>query len=164
MTQLFLHFWNVSCAVKNWAEMTRISNTWFGSGASFAFELHCSLQSIPPVGIISLQIRICAIVFNLDWLNSNRFGFTLLLLHAHKGWTAVLVRCLLQTTAMCSAVNCAWATSYNYNATITFFLIAQWTSDTKTLNVSCATICNQPPVQVTGLLGVWMQRGDLKIT
>jgi len=27
--------------------------------------------------------------------------------------------------------------------------------------LSCSAICTQPPVQLTGLLGVWMRHGDL---
>jgi len=44
-----------------------------------------------------------------------------------KYGTAGLVHCLHSTTAMYSTVNvnCTSATSYNYDATITFFLIAQ---------------------------------------
>ena len=71
---------------------------------------------------------------------------------------------LTSLTPMYSTVNCTSATSYNYDATITFFVVAQhWTtSDAPTIDISCSTICIQPPVQLTGLLGVWMQHGDLK--
>ena len=49
-------------------------------------------------------------------------------------------------------VNWWSATSYNYDATITFFLIAQqWTtSDATTINICYSTICTQPHVQPTG--------------
>jgi len=45
-----------------------------------------------------------------------------------------------------------------------FFLIAQqWTtSDATTINISCSAICTHHPVQLTGLLAVWMRHGDLK--
>ena len=64
-----------------------------------------------------------------------------------------------------STVNCTSATSYNCHATITLFSIAQWTtSDATTINISFLAInCTQPRVQLTGLLGIWMQHGDLKI-
>ena len=79
------------------------------------------------VVIISLHIRKYAVLLHLAWLNSKMLGFTLLSLYSHKGWTttAALVRCLLSTPPMYSTVNCTPAKSYNYDATITFFLIAQ---------------------------------------
>ena len=52
---------------------------------------------------------------------------------------------LATQTPMYSPVNCTSATSYNYDATITFFVIAQqWTSDLSTINISCSAICTQP--------------------
>jgi len=62
-----------------------------------------------------------------------------------------------------SLVNCTSATWYDYDETITFFSIAQlWTSDTTTISIYfSAIICTQPPAQQTGLLGIWMQHGDL---
>jgi len=30
-------------------------------------------------------------------------------------------------------------------------------SDATTIDISCSTICTQPPVQLTGLLGVYIQ-------
>jgi len=35
------------------------------------------------------------------------------------------------------------------------------TSDATTLNISCFAICTEPPVQLTGLLWVWMRHGGL---
>jgi len=63
-------------------------------------------------------------------------------------------------------VNCTSATTYNCDATVTFFFIAQqWiTSDATTINISFSTVnYTQPPVQATGLLGVWIRHGDQKI-
>jgi len=60
---------------------------------------------------------------------------------------------------MYSVANCTAAASYNYDATITYFLIAQkWTSDATTINISFSAICTQPHVWI---LGVWMQHSDL---
>jgi len=60
---------------------------------------------------------------------------------------------LATLTPMYSTVNCTSATSYNYDATITFFVIAQqWTSDLSTINISWSAIWTQSPVQLTGLL------------
>jgi len=60
-------------------------------------------------------------------------------------------------------VNCTSATSYNCDATVTFFLIAQqWTASDATTH-QYFFFGYQPPVQLTGLLGIWMQHGDLKI-
>jgi len=100
------------------------------------------------VVIISLHIRKCALLLHLAWLNSKKLGFTFFLLYSHKGWTASLV-CdsvysvldsgwLYFLLSLCSTVNCTSATSYNCNATITFFLIPQqWiTSDAITTNIS----------------------------
>ena len=92
--------------------------------------------------------KIC--YFASSGLNKQqKLDFTLFLLFSHKGWTAALVRCLLSTTPMYSTVNCASATSYNYDATITLFLIAQqWTTrDATTLNISFSAICTQQGCQ-----------------
>ena len=62
-----------------------------------------------------------------------------------------------------STVSCTSATSYNCDVTITFFLIAQqWTASDATTH-QYFFFGYQPPVQLTGLLGIWMQHGDLKI-
>ena len=55
-----------------------------------------------------------------------------------------------------SIVICTSTTSYNCDATITFFLIVHWN-----YQFFSAINCAQPPAQLTGLLGTWMQRGDL---
>jgi len=56
---------------------------------------------------------------------------------------------------MYSTVNCTPTTSYNYDAKLTFFLIAQYrTSDATTLNISCSAICTQPPVPTDWPIGV----------
>ena len=75
------------------------------------------------------------------------------------------INCRNSTGPSFSTVNCTSATSYNCDATITFFLIAQqWTtSDATPINISFSVVCSQPPVQLTGLLRIWMQYGDLKI-
>ena len=76
------------------------------------------------------------------------------------------INCKTSRGAYFSTVNCASATSYNRDATVTFFLIAQqWTtSDATTVNISfSASNCTQPLVQVIGLLAIWMQHADLKI-
>ena len=98
-----------------------------------------------------------AILLHLAWLNIKKLGFTLFLRYSHKGWTAALVCCLLSTTLIHSTVNCTSATSYNYDATLTFFLTTEQctTNDITTFNISCSTICTQTPVQLTGLLWVW---------
>ena len=99
--------------------------------------------------------HIYAILLHLVWLNSKKLGFILFLLYSHKGWTAALVchwfYSLLDSGwdyLLPSTVNCTSATSYNYDATITFFLTAQqWTTnDATTLNISCSAICTKPPV------------------
>ena len=80
-----------------------------------------------------------------------------------QGWQHC---CKSSRRASFSTVNYTSVTSYNCHATITFFSIAQqWTtSDATTINISFLAInCTQPPVQLTGLLGVWMRHGDLKI-
>jgi len=56
-------------------------------------------------------------------------------------------------TPMYSTVNSTSATSYNYDATITFFVIAQqWTSDLSTINISCSAICTQPSYNLLAYL------------
>jgi len=70
---------------------------------------------------------------------------------------------LTSLTPMYSTVNCTSATSYDYDATITFLVVAQqWTIDAPTIDISCSATSTQPPVQPTGLLGVWMEHGDVK--
>jgi len=66
--------------------------------------------------------------------------------------------------SVCTTLNCTSATSYSCDATTTLFLIAQqWTtSDATTINIYCSANCTQPPVQLTGLLAVWMRHGDPK--
>jgi len=61
-----------------------------------------------------------------------------------------------------STVNCTSAISYNCDATITFFCTTmnnRWRTNYQYFFFGCT----QPPVQLTGLLGVWMRYGDLKI-
>jgi len=64
-----------------------------------------------------------------------------------------------------SIASCTSATSYKCGTTITFLIAQQWTtSDATTINISFSAInCTQPPVQLIGLLVIWMQHGDLQI-
>ena len=128
------------------------------------------------VVIISLHTRKYAILLHLAWLKSKKLDLTLFLLYFYESWAAAVV-CdsvnslldsgwvyfLVSSYAVYSTVNCASATSYNCDATITFFLNApQWTTnEATTINISCSAICAQLPIQLTGLLGVRMWHGDL---
>ena len=175
-----MHFWNVSATFRIWRKehVSQISvvpfstiDNWITFGLlriRCLFYIWTTLLITVhtfAVVIISLHLRKYAILLHLSWLHSKKLEFTLFLLSYHKGWTTALVCCLLSTIPIYSTANCTSATSYNYDATITFFWIAQqWTSDTTTINISSSAICTQTPVQRTGLLGVWTQHGDLKIT
>jgi len=182
MTRLFLHFGNVSATFRIWRKehvsqicVVPVCNfdNWITFGplrirclfyiwTTLLITVHTST-----VVIISLNLRKYTILLCLVWLNSKKLSFTLFLLCYHKGWTTTLVCCLLSTAPIYSTANYTSAT-YNYDATTTFFWTAQqWTtSDATTINISSSAICTQPPVQLTGLLGVWMSmwHGDLKIT
>jgi len=72
------------------------------------------------VVIILLHISKYASLLHLAWLNSKRLGFTLFLLYSHKGWTESTF-----STRSTLLWTCTSATSYNCDATITFFLTAQ---------------------------------------
>jgi len=170
MTRLFLHFWNVAATFRIWSSCKKnpyLKYVWshfltLAIGPlriRFFFYIWTALLITVHTFavIISLHIRKCAILLHLAWLNSKKFVFTLFLLYSHKRWTAALVcdsiYSLLDSGWVYvllsqSTVNCTPATSYNCDATITFFLTAQqWaTSDVTTINISCSAICTQPPV------------------
>jgi len=142
----------------------------FELGASFTFWMHCSLP------LFRFTQKKYAILLHLAWLNSKRFGFALFLRNYHEDRTAPLV-CdsvyflldsgWVESTCFysaCYAVNCTWATSNNCDATITFLIAQQWTTSDATTIISCSAICTKAPVQITGLLGVWMRHSDLKIS
>ena len=192
MTPLFLHFWNLAVTFRIWSSgkknpyLKYVSSHFLILAIAFGpLRIRCLFYIWTTllitvhtfaVFIILLYIWKYAILLHLAWLNSKKLGFTLFLLYSHKGWTATLVcdsfYSLLGSGwvyfllySVYSTVNCTSATSYNCDATITFFLTAQqWTSDVQSINISCSAICTQPPVQITGLLGVWMRHGDLKIS
>jgi len=126
----------------------------FGFGDSFAFELHCSFYRprLRCCYYFASHKKICYSASS-GLPNSKKLSFTLFLLYPHNSWTATLIRCVLSTTPIYSTAYCTSATSYNYDATITLFLIAQqWRSDAITLNISCSAICTQPRVQPVAIL------------
>jgi len=145
MTRLFLHFWNASTTFKisqkePVSQMCVVPFSNIGSWITFGpiwirrlFYIWTTLLITVHTFavIISLHIRKCAILFHLAWLNGKKLDFTLFYFYSHKGWTAALVRSLLSTSpnSDVSIVNCKSATSYNYDATIAFFVTAQqWTT------------------------------------
>jgi len=175
VTRLFLHFWNLAATFRIWSSGKKnpylkcvVPFSKFGNWITFGLpRIRCLFYIWTTllitahtfaVIIISLHIWKHATLLHLAWLNSKKLGFTLFLLYSHKGWTAALVcdsvYSLLDSGwvyfffSVYSTVNCTSATSYNCDATITFFLTAQqWTtSDAQTTNISCPAICTQPPV------------------
>jgi len=108
MTRLFLHYWNVSATFRIWQKQCvsqyvsshfltlaiELHLVHFGLGASFTFELYCSLPSTPSLllfrftkcnSIAKVRKRKYAILFHLSRLNSKKLDFTLFLLFSHKG-------------------------------------------------------------------------------
>jgi len=131
MSRLFLNFWNVSATFRIWqkepvSQIRVVPFSNFGNWITFGplrirclFSIWTTLLNTVhtfDVVIISLHIRKYAISLRLAWLNSEILGFTLFLLHSHKGWTAALARCPLSATPMYSTVNSTAAASYNYDA------------------------------------------------
>jgi len=102
----------------------------FEGGASYLWtKLRIILHTFAVVSI-SLHIRKYAILLHLAWLNSKKLGFTLFLLYSL--WLSLLsarfrLSLLFSTISLLSAVNCTTATSYNYDATITFLIEQQVT-------------------------------------
>ena len=82
MTRLFLHFWNVSATFRIWSSGKKnpylkhasshfltlaieIDLARFGRGASFTFELHCSLPFTPRCCYYSASHKKYAILLHL---------------------------------------------------------------------------------------------------
>jgi len=106
----------------------------FGLGASFILELHCSSPSTPSLLLFRFTYENMLFCFIwLDWIVRSWVShcFYFIPTKAEKQLKSVVCS-LVSTTPMYSTGNCTSATSYNYDATITFLNAQPWTSGTTT--------------------------------